>query len=445
MPGLARESFYNWRAKVIESLKNMMASQAFLAQHRNSDTAFTRKRQLTLPNVLVLLMNQMRACLQTELDRFFQVIERAHTPVRRVGKAALCQARKKFSHQAFVALNREALDGFYQCAPVKRWHGYRVIAFDGSTHRVPQTQRNREHFGLAKADRGKCAAVARVSYAFDVLNEVIVDAHMAPYSTGERQLAVQHLDHLGPQDLLLLDQGYVATWMIHLLEARDVAFCCRVPPGQYQQTREFRDSGQREALITLPPSRHVMARYDALGLEPQAIQVRIVRVHTRGGNQVFLLTSLPHCVQELGRLYRQRWPVEEAYKRMKCRVEVENFSGVLPHTIYQDFHAAVLTQNVVAILSQPARQEFARDQGERRWARRLNWTQVLGKMKDTMVLLFTRADIHGLVDQLMDLFLGCWESYRPNRRFPRTKRMNKRIYYTAYKPATRTATSGRAM
>jgi len=435
MGSLARRLQNNWHARIIGSLKSMMTSPAFVAEHRTADKAFTRERKLPLPTVIVFLLNQIRACLQTELNRFFKVIEGADVAVRRVTKGAFCQARKKLSDQAFVALNREAVEGFYRWAPVKRWRGYRLIAFDGTTHRLPQTKTNREHFGIAKGGGDKSAAVARVSCAFDVLNDVVVDASIGPYSKGERKFAVEHLEHLGSEDLVLMDQGYVATWLIQFMQERGVAFCCRIPGGQYKVTQEFRDSGKSEAVITLPPSRHAKAMYEALGLELKPIQVRIVRVKTDEGEDVFLLTSLSESVEVMGALYRNRWPVEELYKRIKCRIEVENFTGKLPHTIYQDFHATVLTGNLVAMLSQPAREEFAQDQGERQWSRRLNWTQVIGHLKDTMVLLFTRADIEGILDQLMALFLSCWESFRPDRHFPRNHRMNKRVYHTAYKPA----------
>lgn len=433
---LARKSIcHKWCANIISSMKKMMGSQAFVKEHRKRDAAFTRERILPLPRVLVLLMNQLQACLQTELDHFFQVLERADVAVRRVTKSALCQVRKLFSYRAFVALNRQALDKFYACGPVKRWRGYRLIAFDGSTHRLPQTARNRRLFGLAKGGQGKSAAVARVSCAYDVLNDLVVDAYIAPYRVGERRLLVKHLERLGPQDLALMDQGYVATWVVHLMQALRVPFCCRVWAGQYKATQDFCDSHQSEATITLPASQHSKATYEALGLDPKPIQVRIVRVETGGEDDVFLLTSLPDSVEALGGLYRDRWQVEELYKRIKCRMEVENFSGRLPHTIYQDFHATILIANLVSLLSIPARESFAEEKDDEHLEKRLNWTQAIGKMRDAMVLLFTRRYIGKLIQEIADLFLVTFEVFRPDRHFPRNHHMNKRVYYMAYKPA----------
>jgi hypothetical protein len=42
-------------------------------------------------------------------------------------------------------------------------------------------------------------------------------------------------------------------------------------------------------------------------------------------------------------LYHDRWPVEEDYKIMKCRIEIENFTGQSELSVYQDFHARVLS------------------------------------------------------------------------------------------------------
>ena len=54
-------------------------------------------------------------------------------------------------------------------------------------------------------------------------------------------------------------------------------------------------------------------------------------------------------------LYYHRWPVEEDYKVLKLRVEVENWSGKSPLSIYQDFHAKVFTATLTAILAQQVR------------------------------------------------------------------------------------------
>ncbi|MGS0756929.1 hypothetical protein ACVBEH_21265 [Roseateles sp. GG27B] len=71
---------------------------------------------------------------------------------------------------------------------------------------------------------------------------------------GERQMLMQHLEHLSSSDLLLLDQGYPARWLVSLLNHRKQAFCMRVEQsgtGGFACVREFLRSGLPEQSVTL--------------------------------------------------------------------------------------------------------------------------------------------------------------------------------------------------
>ena len=49
-------------------------------------------------------------------------------------------------------------------------------------------------------------------------------------------------------------------------------------------------------------------------------------------------------------LYHLRWFVEESYKRMKSRLEIENYSGKTPLALLQDFYAKLFSCNLTSIL-----------------------------------------------------------------------------------------------
>ncbi|MGD9948960.1 MAG: hypothetical protein AB7U29_10830 [Desulfobulbus sp.] len=75
----------------------------------------------------------------------------------------------------------------------------------------------------------------------------------------------------------------------------------------------------------------------------------------------WIVTSLidskkyPHHL--FAELYHDRWPIEEDYKVVNCRIEVENFSGKSPLSVYQDFHAAVFSKNITAMLVASVREK----------------------------------------------------------------------------------------
>lgn len=101
-----------------------------------------------------------------------------------------------------------------------------------------------------------------------------------------------------------------------------------------------------------------------LGLDLKPLKLRFVRIDN-GDNSLVLTTSLtdtgkyPHGF--FSDLYHSRWPVEEDYKAIKCRIELENFSGKSALSVYQDFHAKVLMKYIASIFSLPINDMLAAD------------------------------------------------------------------------------------
>src|SRR5690606_1703955 len=56
-----------------------------------------------------------------------------------------------------------------------------------------------------------------------------------------------------------------------------------------------------------------------------------------------------------GELYHQRWSIEEAFKRLKHRLNLEQVSGLSHLAVQQDFAAKVLCDNLAALASSHAR------------------------------------------------------------------------------------------
>ena len=436
---LARNLLYKIHAKLIEYVKKIIFSEEFIHCHRSSDKAFIRKRCLPFPTVIFFLSNLVKGSIQDELNRFFQVIRGRDIPEKEVTKSAFCKARKKLSFQAFVELTQHVVDFFYGNYDVRKWHGFRLLGIDGSTARIPDTKEVAEHFGVWNADQEHPCPLARVSQLFDVQNKVTVDAILAPKEHGERNLAACHMDHVGPGDLLLLDRGYHAFWLFDLIVATGAHFCARVPVKSRKVIKSFYHSGKREKVISLPPSGQSIKEYRDMGMKAHPLKLRLLRIDLPGGETEILITSLldkddyPH---ELFKdLYHLRWPVEEDYKKMKCRVEIENFSGKSVESVYQDFHAKVFTSNLIASLVHPTQQVIQETYSNRMHPYQINLAQTISTMKDTVVLLFTRANVSELISSLLKLFIEAVEPIREGRKYPRKKGVKLQGFYRCYKPA----------
>jgi hypothetical protein len=424
--------------KLLTELRTLLESQAFLERHRQQAHDFTRKRSLPFVVVIFTLINMLKRALQDELDELFRLFSGAEVAERCVTKSAFSQARQKLKHTAFIELNQTQVKHFYDHFPSQHWHGRRLLGIDGSLVDVPNSAANREAFGSWGSRHGTQTAKARLSQLFDVLNDITVDGLIAPKAQGERWLAKQHLAHVQPGDLLLLDRGYPAFWLFVAILARGADFCARLEVNKWLVAQAFVASGATDQVVSLSlcaSSRTLCRDY---GFACDSLSLRLVRVDLPNGEVEVLATSLEDQEQFatgcFAELYQQRWPIEEDYKRLKSRLELENWSGLTAQAIRQDFYATLFTKNLAAILAHPAHQAVAAQTAPRKHRYQVNMTNLLSKLKDTLVLLFTRTEIRPFLRALWQQMVQTIEPVRPGRTRPRKSSVRRHRFPTTYKP-----------
>jgi len=427
-------------ANLIEYLNDILSSQEFLARNRHSPHDFSRQRKLPFHLLILFLLNFIKGSYQDELDKFFKALNKWDVAKRVVTKVALAKARVRLKFEAFIELNRHLATFFYDQFDTITWHGFRLVAFDGSTIRLPHIKEIAEHFGAWGVRKGEACPMARVSQMFDTLNKVSIDARISPKSAGERLLAAQHCSNLLPNDLVLLDRGYPAFWLFKLILSCHAQFCARISSTKWKIVRSFFRSGAKEKVITLstPPTSLKACRN--LGLDTGPITLRLIRIELASGETEILITALTDTTlypsDLFEELYHDRWPVEEDYKTMKCWLEAENFSGKSVLSIQQDFYAKVFSKNLTSVIAFPTRDSINQVSAKRKYDYQINFTQALSKTKDVIVLLFqqTKTKITRVISQLHNIFIRTIEPIRPGRKFPRNHKVSRRKYFFNYKP-----------
>ena len=422
---------------LFESLKTLLLSEDFQQRHRQKPNDFTRQRCLPFCIVVLFLLNVVKRALQDELDEFFKLLAGADIALRMVTKSAFIQARQKLKYEAFVDLNQTQVQHFYEHFETATWHGHRLVATDGSMSELPDTLAVGNHFGVWHPASGGTCPKARVSQMFDVLNNVTLEALIAPKDCGERDLAARHFASLKPNDLVLLDRGYPAFWLFALILTKEAHFCARMKLSGWQVVEQFVASGKREQIVTVSPCAAAIHECQARKLSSSPLTLRLIRIELDDGEIEVLVTSLVDChnypVSVFKELYHTRWPVEEDYKALKSRLEVENWSGKSVLAVYQDFHAKVFTKNLTAILAHPAQKVVKQDSQGKKYTYQVNMTNAFSKIKDTVVLLLQRSTIGPLLEQLWRVLTQTIEPVRPGRSFPRTKRVKPKKFSFSYK------------
>ena len=436
---MAQKLLSNMCANIICSLKKYILSEAFIARHRQSPKDFTRNRKLPFHVLISFLINFVKGSYQDELDKFFQALKQTEVSKRVVSNAALTKARMKLKYEAFIELNQHLIALFEKIFIPKTWHGFRLIAIDGTTFKLPHIKEIAEHFGVWNVRKGDPCPMARVSQLFDSYNKVTLHAVISPKSIDEREQAIQLFFNLMPHDLVLLDRGYPAFWLFKLIVSTNADFCARIS-SKWNIVISFLNSGQKEKIIKLNAPHTSISMCHQLGLDTKPLTLRLIRIELDSGETEVLITTLidskTHPYDIFAELYHKRWPVEEDYKTMKSRLQLENITGKSVLSVYQDFHAKVFAKNLASVLSFPVQNELEKSGKKEKYVHQLNFVQAISKIKHVIALLFqrTRKKVLKLIEDLHDIFIQTTEPIRPGRKFPRKHKVSVRRHFISYKP-----------
>ncbi|MCI5157352.1 MAG: hypothetical protein D3906_02740 [Candidatus Electrothrix sp. AUS1_2] len=130
------------------------------------------------------------------------------------------------------------------------------------------------------------------SVLYDVLNRIVLTAEPGKSDAYEVDLAVQHLEHARPGDLLVMDRNYPSCRMPAELTRRDLDFVIRCSSSSFAAARKMLGGkGSDSQVVRLKPSAGRLSQLRKLGL-PQALTVRFVRVRLNTGEWEVLVTSL---------------------------------------------------------------------------------------------------------------------------------------------------------
>lgn len=383
----------------VEITRQVIKEQSFCERHRVNNKCFVRRRKLTFANMVVLLLQKTVRSIQLHLHDFFGELGQCS-----VVASSWCEARLKLKHTAFIELNQRAIiDVAYDAqrgVEVRRWKGHRLLAMDSSLVRLPDEPALGEQFGWMDfsnppgAGASRCAQ-GRLSVLSDVLNRLALDTLLAPWKTCERQLVLDPLAWVAPQDVCLLDRGFASYELWARFTAQDRRFICRCPASSFSAVNKMFAQNQaghsQRIALKAPASQRAAIR--AAGLA-ESIQVRLVSVRLATGQLEVLATNLfdsaTYGEGNLKEAYGYRWGIETYYGLIKSRLDLENFSGRSAEAIRQDLYATVFLSNLESLLTRPGPEQ----------------TQVPAEPSQKPTQVNRAVSFHAIKSQMIDLLLG---------------------------------------
>ena len=378
-------------SQTVSSLHELTYSDEFAERARQRPNDFTRSRKMGLPKMIAFMMNLVRTSTQTALDRFFPLLGEQ----TRMTQQSFSEARKKLRPEACRMILDNTAEMIYAHG-YDTWHGHAVIAIDGSKIQLPDDRKLLETFsGMGP---GAASPTAQASIAYDVLNNVVVDAEIEPLSTDERTLAERHIRHISAMPglsnaLLVFDRGYPSAELMSLIAKSGLKFLMRVR-RKFNLVIDALGDGVHD--IVLP------------SVYEDTLAVRIIKFALPSGETETLVTNLTDKrlgIEAFKQLYSIRWLVETKYGEVKLKLEAENFSGRTEQAVRQDFYITTALANLVSIAVNEAQPvvDQARENKSNKHKYKVNVNHVIGSFKDRFILALLDPNNSSRADKVAEL------------------------------------------
>jgi hypothetical protein len=239
---------------------------------------------------------------------------------RCITTSATTQARQRLGAQPLRWLfETTALRWIEQDEERFRFHGLSVLAMDGTTLRLAESEANRTHFGAQNYPNNKVASYpqARGVTLIMLATQLIRDARFGAYKTSEMTFAHELLASVPSNSLTVIDRGFFSAELLCNLVSHGTNRHFLIPSKSTTKWKLLEGSDE-DGLVEMAVSGQARLSDPTL---PRTWQARAIRVANSAGKFSYLLTSLTDRKQfkakEVIAHYALRWRIETSYRELK--------------------------------------------------------------------------------------------------------------------------------
>jgi hypothetical protein len=424
--------------KIIEELRlflEVVSKEASLRELiADAKTSFTRDRKLTFERLVGIIINMPKRSLSIEIQEFFDGLGKVPGGCT---KGAFSLQRGKLNPIFFGVWNKWLVDSFYSHYndQVKRWRGFRLLAVDGSTAYLFNTEEVKTYFGTkGNQHKGVAIPMARVMQIHDILNDLTVWGNISPVRESEETIMARNIPALFTDGLTLFDRGFPGYGLMYLMlnEETPRHFIIRCSTTFNKEVIAFGRSSKTSKIVELMPSYKAIVMLKKNGYivtSSTKLKVRMVQINLPGGQKEILLTSLYdeklYSLTDLKYLYGLRWGIETSYSKQKNQLQMEQFSGHRVLCIRQDYFAGLFVANLQSLIEKQSDEYLRTTNRRRKYDYKVNRNISWASLKHNIVKLFLTKEPREILERLQRLFEVNIEPIRPGRKYERLEKARK--------------------
>lgn len=315
--------------------------------------AFQRKRRWSPRSVVIAVFLLTQPNQQTNYGRIFSDLRdeicRLFGWTAIPTASSLCVARGKVVAETFrevlhrlVADLEPLISGSYAHHTQRRF-----VAIDATSLVCPRSASTLKRLDRPHVTPWHLAHYPRavVVVAVDVLRRLPLEWVLLPKGRGERAAGKPLVAQARPGDVLILDRGYPARWLLGDAVARGIDLVMRMTAakaGAWKEVNDFLASGASTAVIQMPVDSGATVTVRLLRRNPP--RGRPLK-HQRRETMVILTTLLPRHgfeAKDIFDLYSKRWGIESLFREMKEAFALETFHARSVQGIEQEIAAVLM-------------------------------------------------------------------------------------------------------
>lgn len=377
--------------------------------------------------IFILILRNSVKSIQLVLNEFVIDAKKDFS----ITAGAFTKARKKLKHTAYTELNDDIICLYYKDQNIKRFWGFRILAFDGSKITLPFNNEVKMTFGSKPIGNHTGQDLGEYSRAtfqacYDVLNHIAVKSILGHGSSYEVDIVEEMIPSIKQDDLTIYDRGYASyPFMAKLLKEKK-HFIIRCPKLSFTPVQEmFNPTSNGDKTLLINVSHRHKKKINKLEL-PSTIKIRLIRVVLSSGEIEVLATSLLDEVlfpaENFSYIYSLRWGVETFFSKVKGRLALENFTGKTVESIYQDFWSTVFISNLETIMTEDIEEKINAEKQPENKQQKINKAVSFNAIKNmAFEIFFDEPNKDKVNDKLTKLFVMNTVTVRENRIVSRKK------------------------
>lgn len=354
--------------KLLNIISEMATTPCLFVHNPKRD--FSRNRKLNFETFLLFSLSMGAKSIQKELLDYFSF------DTNMISSSGFCQQKAKILPEAFEYLFRQFTDSLDS---PKLYHGYRLLACDGTIINVPRNPKDPDmFFHSSKDESDKGYSQIHLNALYDLINRIYIDASIEKERPNNELRQLEKMvdrSTISEKTIVVSDRGYESyNTFAHIIEkgwkfvirikdidSAGIARKYHLPEGEFDKKIETIITRKQTNKVKAEPEKYTYfskkGYFEYVDLHHTyyyPMHFRIIRFKISDDSYECIATNLSQnefSAEDIKEIYRLRWGIETSFRELKYAVGLVNLHSKKLDYIKQEIFARLTVYNFCELIT----------------------------------------------------------------------------------------------